>query len=127
MVKFKNVIFVALLVGTVILLNQKKYRNKVQKFITVIKEKNVGNKGGIETVIKKEKSKILGQINDGINFKDEDGLEYPEYAEETFQEVAKTAGNVAETVIEGNQMLDEGGGQTVIDEYNKMQDSQEIK
>lgn len=115
--KGKGVVLAGLVAGAASFLSKKENRDKVQEYLNTAKEK-VNENGGVQGLMQKAQSKVAGTQNqNNVNESDEQV-----YGEETLQDIAKTAGDASEEVIDGNQMLDEGGGQTVIDHYNEEQE-----
>ena len=97
----------------------------MQGYLNLAKEK-VNENGGVQGLMQKAQSKVAGSKNPDTttDYKEADPSAY---VDETFQDVAKTGGHATDEVIDGNQMLDEGGGKTVIDEYNKEQENPDFK
>ena len=123
--KGKGVVIAGLLAGAARFLSKKENREKVQGYLNLAKEK-VNESGGVQGLMQKAQSKVAGSKNfdTTTDYKEAD---QSAYVDETFQDVAKTAGHATDEVIDGNQMLDEGGGKTVIDEYNKEQENPDFK
>ena len=123
--KGKGVVIAGLLAGAARFLSKKENREKVQGYLNLAKEK-VNESGGVQGLVQKAQSKVVGSKNPDSTT-DYQEADQSAYVDETFQDVAKTAGHATDEVIDGNQMLDEGGGKTVIDEYNKEQENPDFK
>jgi len=125
--KGKGVVIAGLIAGAASFFRKKENRDKVQAYLNVAKDK-VNENGGVQGLMQKAQSKMTGNNHTTQkNVNDKMDTVQPESVDQSFQEVAKTAAHPTETVIDGNEMLDEGGGQTVIDEYNKEQENRDFK
>ena len=125
--KGKGVVIAGLIAGAASFFRKKENRDKVQAYLNVAKDK-INENGGVQGLMQKAQSKMTGN-NSTTQNNTNDNMDkvQPESVEESFQEVAKTAAYPTETVIDGNEMLAEGGGQTVINEYNKEQENRDFK
>lgn len=108
--KGKGVVVAGLLAGAASFLSKKENRDKAMDLLNQTKDKVNSNEKVQELVSKVANSKSTKPLtgNDTVD--------------ETLQDVATAAGQANEMVVDSNQMLDEGGGQSAIDAYNKKQE-----
>ena len=124
--KGKGVVIAGLVAGAASFLSKKENRDKVQQYFSLAKDK-VNEKGSVQDFILKAQSNgsesKSNSTKDVMNTAVSDiaAVGQKEYVEETIADVALTAADNADTVLEGNHMLGEGGAQTVIHEYNDEQ------
>lgn len=112
--KGKGVVAASLLVGAASFLSKKENRDKAMEYLNQAKE-TVNKNGGVQGLMDKVKTASTSQKDVVVDANDET------YVEETLRDVASTAGHASDMVVDGNQMLDEGGGQSTIDAYNEKQ------
>lgn len=124
--KGKGVVIAGLVAGAASYLSKKENRDKVQAYLNTAKEK-VNESGGMQGLIRNAQNKMANNntaefpkdLDTNISKSASVGKE--DYKEETMEEIAKTAGAVADTTLEGNQMVEEGA-QTTTDYYNYEQE-----
>lgn len=129
--KGKGVVLAGLVAGAASFLSKKENRDKAMEYINKAKGK-VNEQGGLQGVMEKVQSKVGGNTNTNGNFKDDldtniaksASVGKEEYTEETLEDVATTAADVADTALEGNQMVEEGGAQATIYHFNEEQEKQ---
>lgn len=108
--KGKGVVVAGLLAGAASFLSKKENRDKAMEYLNQAKE-TVNKNGGVQGLMDKVKTGATTQNTDTNE----------PYVEETLRDVASTAGHKSDVVVDGNQMIDEGGGQSTIDAYNEKQ------
>lgn len=111
--KGKGVVVAGLLAGAASFLSKKENRDKAMDYLNQAKE-TVNKNGGVQGLMDKVKASATPQ-NAHTDASNEP------YVEETLRDVASTAGHESDIVVDGNQMIDEGGGQSTIDAYNEKQ------
>lgn len=109
--KGKGVVVAGLIAGAASILSKKENRDKAMEIFNQTKEKVNSN----------EKIQELMNKIPNANSKTSTLTDNEPVVEETLKDVASTAGRADDMTIDGNQMLDEGGGQTTIDAYNEKQ------
>ena len=108
--KGKGVVVAGLLAGAASFLSKKENRDKAMEYLNQAKEKA----GTLQN-----NEKVQGLLNKATG-KTEDTT--VESVEQNLEEVASTAGEAVDEVIEGNNMVDEGA-QTTVQYYNEEQDN----
>lgn len=126
--KGKGVVVAGLLAGAASFLSKKENRDKAMEYLNMAKDK-VNESGGVQGLMQKAQEKVapnnnahspaIEDLNTNISKSASVGKE--DYKEETFEEVAETAGDIADHTLEGNQMVEEGA-QTTTDYYNHEQE-----
>lgn len=126
--KGKGVVVAGLLAGAASFLSKKENRDKAMEYLNMAKDK-VNESGGVQGLMQKAQEKVapnndahspaIEDLNTNISKSAYVGKE--DYKEETFEEVAETAGDIADHTLEGNQMVEEGA-QTTTDYYNHEQE-----
>ncbi|MBD8038302.1 3-oxoacyl-ACP reductase [Solibacillus sp. A46] len=126
--KGKGVVMAGLIAGAASFLSKKENRDKAMDYLNKAKGK-VDESGGVQGLMQKAQEKVTG--NDAAhspvtkdlntNIAKSASVGKDAYEEETLEEVAMTAGDVADHTLEGNQMVEEGA-QTTTDYYNDEQD-----
>ena len=126
--KGKGVVMAGLIAGAASFLSKKENRDKAMDYLNKAKGK-VNENGGVQGLMQKAQEKVTG--NDAAhspitkdlntNIAKSASVGKDDYEEETLEEVAMTAGDVADHTLEGNQMVEEGA-QTTTDYYNEEQD-----
>lgn len=122
--KGKGVVVAGLLAGAASFLSKKENRDKAMEYLNQAKQK-VNENGGVQNLVDKVKATAQQQKPaegpaGAVAAKGNDDT----FVEETLQDVASTAGDASDVVLEGNHMIDEGGGQTTVDAYNEKQQNQ---
>ena len=115
--KGKGFVLAALAAGAASYLSKKENRDKVTDYLNQAKTK-VNENGGVQGLLDKAKNAATKTAED-VSDKAE---EVTGDLEGKLEEVASTAGSEEQSEIDGNQMLDEGGGQQAIDAFNESQD-----
>lgn len=110
--KGKGVVAASLLVGAASFLSKKENRDKAMDFLNQTKDKVNSN----ETI-----QELMSKMPNATTNTANPSAANESVAEESLQDVASTAGHADDSIVEGNKMLDEGGGQTTIDAYNERQ------
>lgn len=126
--KGKGVVIAGLVAGAASFLSKKENRDKVQQYFKVAKDK-VNENGGVQGLMQKAQNKMANNNTSNSEFpKDLDtniaksaSVGKEAYKEESLEEVAETAGHIADHTLEGNQMVEEGA-QTTTNYYNHEQE-----
>ncbi|MGN7477880.1 3-oxoacyl-ACP reductase [Solibacillus silvestris] len=126
--KGKGVVMAGLLAGAASFLSKKENRDKAMEYFNKAKDK-MNDNGGMQGLMQKAQEKVAGNGEAEPSFpKDLDtnmaksaSVGKKDYAEESIEDVAMTAGDVADHTLEGNQMVEEGA-QTTTDYYNEEQE-----
>ncbi len=122
--KGKGVVIAGLLAGAASFLSKKENRDKAMEYLNQAKQK-VDESGGVQGLMDKVKSN--GQSMNQTTKEGPAGAMAAQgadetYVEESLQDVASTAGDASDPVLEGNHMIDEGGVQIAVDMYNEEQE-----
>jgi hypothetical protein len=115
--KGKGVVVAGLIAGAASLLSKKENRDKLMDYVNQTKEK-VNSSGGVQGLVDKVKNAAAGAKQDAEEAVNEAGTSF----EETIEDVANETKTDKASDLDGNQMLDEGGGQQAIDAFNELQD-----
>lgn len=110
--KGKGVVVAGLIAGAASFLSKKENRDKAMEYLNQAKE-TVNKNGGVQG--------LMDKVKTGATTQNAHTDANEPYVEETLRDVASTAGHDSDIVVDGNQMIDEGGGQSVIDAYNEKQ------
>lgn len=126
--KGKGVVVAGLLAGAASFLSKKENRDKAMEYLNMAKDK-VNESGGVQGLMQKAQGKVspngdphspaIEDLDTNISKSASVGKE--DYAEETIEDVAMTAGEIADHTLEGNQMVEEGA-QTTTNYYNHEQE-----
>ena len=131
--KGKGVVVAGLLAGAASFLSKKENRDKAMDYLNKAKGK-VNESGGVQGLMQK----VQGKSDGSAGYSNEDAhpsstgdldtnmaksasVGKDDYKKESLEEVAVTAGEVADHTLEGNQMVEEGA-QTTTNYYNHEQD-----
>ena len=131
--KGKGVVLAGLIAGVLSFLSKKENRDKTMSYLSQLKnEANSSQKGSVN--IKKTVEEFFNATQgtkDTTSTKDEkiasfmamspNATEKPQ--KETLEDIATTAAQAADSVLEGNHMIDEGA-QTTVSHYNEQQHQQ---
>ncbi len=128
--KGKGVVLAGLVAGVLSFLSKKENRDKTMGYLSQLKKgTNSSQKGPINIQQKMDEfsnaingtkdEKIAGYVAMSPN-----ATEKPE--KETLEDIAATAAQAVDSVLEGNHMIDEGAQTTVI-HYNEQQDQQDMR
>jgi len=132
--KGKGVVLAGLIAGVLSFLSKKENRDKTMSYLSQLKnEVNSSQKGSVN--IKKTVEEFFNATQgtkDTTSTKDEkiasfmamspNATEKPQ--KETLEDIATTAAQAADSVLEGNHMIDEGA-QTTVSHYNEQQHQQD--
>ena len=128
--KGKGVVVAGLLAGAASFLSKKENRDKAMDYLNKAKGK-VNESGGMQGLMDKVQGKSAGYSNENAhpsstgdldtNMAKSASVGKEDYTKESLEEVAETAGYVADHTLEGNQMVEEGA-QTTTNYYNHEQD-----
>jgi|GEM_PF-5450959 len=128
--KGKGVVVAGLLAGAASFLSKKENRDKAMDYLNKAKGK-VNESGGVQGLMERVQGKTAGYSNEDAhpsstgdldtNIAKSASVGKDDYKKESLEEVASTAGEVADHTLEGNQMVEEGA-QTTTDYYNYEQD-----
>lgn len=126
--KGKGVVVAGLLAGAASFLSKKENRDKAMEYLNMAKDK-VNESGGVQGLMQKAQGKVAPNgdahspaIEDlDTNIAKSASVGKEDYVEETIEDVAMTAGEIADHTLEGNQMVEEGA-QTTTNYYNHEQD-----
>lgn len=121
--KGKGVVIAGLVAGVASILSKKENRDKAMDYLNQAKQK-INENGGVQGLMDKVKSSTTEPQpqNEGPAGAMAGKGEEDSFVEETLQDVATTAGDASNIVLEGNHMIDEGGSQTTINAFNEQQD-----
>lgn len=134
--KGKGVVLAGLIAGVLSFLSKKDNRDKAMSYLGQLKkEANSSQKGSANIQQKVDKFFNATQgAKDTTSTKDEkiasfmamspNATEKPQ--KETLEDIATTAAQAADSVLEGNHMIDEGA-QTTVAHYNEQQDQQDLR
>ena len=131
--KGKGVVLAGLIAGVLSFLSKKENRDKTMSYLSQLKnEANSAQKGSVN--VKKTVEEFFNATQgakDNTGTKDEkiasfmamspNATEKPQ--KETLEDIATTAAQAADSVLEGNHMIDEGA-QTTVSHYNEQQHQQ---
>ena len=134
--KGKGVVLAGLIAGVLSFLSKKENRDKMMSYLSQLKkEVNSSQKGsaniqqkveaffnatqGSENTTSTKDEKIAGFMAMSPN-----ATEKPQ--KETLEDIASTAAQAADSVLEGNHMIDEGA-QTTVSHYNEQQNHQDLR
>lgn len=132
--KGKGVVIAGLVAGVASFLSKKENREMAMGYLNSAKGK-VNENSGMQGLLQKmqqgmsnndesnsfrKNSQYVRDMNTTISKAAAAGKE--EYAEETIIDVAMTAASPADTVLEGNNLVEEGGAQTTINKFNEEQE-----
>ncbi|MER2028755.1 MAG: 3-oxoacyl-ACP reductase [Solibacillus sp.] len=129
--KGKGVVVAGLLAGAASFLSKKENRDKAMDYLNKAKGK-VNESGGVQGLMQKVQDKTsAGYSNENAhpsstgdldtNMAKSASVGKEDYKEESLEDVAVTAGEIADHTLEGNQMVEEGA-QTTTDYYNHEQE-----
>ncbi|WP_431028236.1 3-oxoacyl-ACP reductase [Lysinibacillus sp. LZ02] len=127
--KGKGVVLAGLVAGVVSYLSKKENRNKTVGYLSQLKKEmdnfqkgTSGMQGAMNATKESAEKKDIGK-NKAATFMamTENSEKHPE--KETLEDIASTAAQAANTVLEGNHMIDEGAQTTVL-HYNEEQHQQ---
>ena len=134
--KGKGVVLAGLIAGVLSFLSKKENRDKAMSYLGQLKkEANSSQKGSANVQQKVDEFFNATQVaKNTTNTKDEkiasfmamspNATEKPQ--KETLEDIASTAAQVADSVLEGNHMIDEGA-QTTVNHYNEQQHQQDLR
>ena len=134
--KGKGVVLAGLIAGVLSFLSKKENRDKTMSYLSQLKkEANSSQKGSTNIQQKVEAFFNATQgAKDNQGTKDEkiasfmamspNATEKPQ--KETLEDIATTAAQAADSVLEGNHMIDEGA-QTTVAHYNEQQNQQDLR
>ena len=134
--KGKGVVLAGLIAGVLSFLSKKENRNKAMSYLGQLKkEANSSQKGSANVQQKVDEFFNATQgAKNTTNTKDEkiasfmamspNATEKPQ--KETLEDIASTAAQAADSVLEGNHMIDEGA-QTTVNHYNEQQHQQDLR
>ena len=105
----KGFVLASLVAGAAAYFSKKENRDSALEMVNQAKEK-LNSNSNVQN--------LKDTVNDAVSKVKKE----TENVEENLQDVASAAGHADEDIISANQMLDEGGGQQAIDEYNSSQD-----
>ena len=134
--KGKGVVLAGLIAGVLSFLSKKENRDKTMSYLSQLK--NEANSFQKESVnVKKTVEEFFNATQgakDNTGTKDEkiasfmamspNATEKPQ--KETLEDIATTAAQAADSVLEGNHMIDEGA-QTTVAHYNEQQHQQDLR
>lgn len=119
--KGKGVVLAGLVAGAASFFRKKENRDKAMDLFIKTKEK-INDNGGIQGLMQKATNKMNQPIDKKEHIKGKIAATgNNDYAEESLKDIAMTAAKPVDTVLEGNHMLEEGGGQTTINDFNEKQ------
>ena len=132
--KGKGVVLAGLIAGVLSFLSKKENRDKTMSYLSQLKnEANSAQKGSVN--VKKTVEEFFNATQgakDNTGTKNEkiasfmamspNATEKPQ--KETLEDIATTAAQAADSVLEGNHMIDEGA-QTTVSHYNEQQHQQD--
>jgi len=134
--KGKGVVLAGLIAGVLSFLSKKENRDKAMSYLGQLKkEANSSQKGSANVQQKVDEFFNATQgAKNTTNTKDEkiasfmamspNATEKPQ--KETLEDIASTAAQAADSVLEGNHMIDEGA-QTTVNHYNEQQHQQDLR
>ena len=134
--KGKGVVLAGLIAGVLSFLSKKENRDKAMSYLSQQKkEANSSQKGSVNVQQKVDEFFNATQgAKNTTNTKDEkiasfmamspNATEKPQ--KETLEDIASTAAQAADSVLEGNHMIDEGA-QTTVNHYNEQQHQQDLR
>ena len=134
--KGKGVVLAGLIAGVLSFLSKKENRDKTMGYLSQLKkEANSSQKGSANIQQKVEAFFNATQgAKNTTSTKDEkiasfmamspNATEKPQ--KETLEDIATTAAQAADSVLEGNHMIDEGA-QTTVNHYNEQQHQQDLR
>lgn len=134
--KGKGVVLAGLIAGVLSFLSKKENRDKTMSYLGQLKkEANSSQKGSANVQQKVDEFFNATQgAKNTTNTKDEkiasfmamspNATEKPQ--KETLEDIASTAAQAADSVLEGNHMIDEGA-QTTVNHYNEQQHQQDLR
>lgn len=134
--KGKGVVLAGLIAGVLSFLSKKENRDKAMSYLGQLKkEANSSQKGSVNVQQKVDEFFNATQgAKNTTNTKDEkiasfmamspNATEKPQ--KETLEDIASTAAQAADSVLEGNHMIDEGA-QTTVNHYNEQQHQQDLR
>ena len=134
--KGKGVVLAGLIAGVLSFLSKKENRDKTMSYLSQLKkEANSSQKGSANIQQKVEAFFNATQgAKNTTSTKDEkiasfmamspNATEKPQ--KETLEDIASTAAQAADSVLEGNHMIDEGA-QTTVNHYNEQQHQQDLR
>ena len=134
--KGKGVVLAGLIAGVLSFLSKKENRDKTMSYLSQLKkEANSSQKGSVNVQQKVDEFFNATQgAKNTTNTKDEkiasfmamspNATEKPQ--KETLEDIASTAAQAADSVLEGNHMIDEGA-QTTVNHYNEQQHQQDLR
>ena len=134
--KGKGVVLAGLIAGVLSFLSKKGNRDKAMSYLGQLKkEANSSQKGSANVQQKVDEFFNATQgAKNTTNTKDEkiasfmamspNATEKPQ--KETLEDIASTAAQAADSVLEGNHMIDEGA-QTTVNHYNEQQHQQDLR
>ena len=131
--KGKGVVIAGLVAGAASFLSKKENRDKAMEYFNFAKDKV--NEKGMQSFMQKlqgntsnngesssaEYAFQYAKSMDTMNLSKAGNVGKEEFAEETLADIAVTAANTADTVLEGNKFVEEGGGQTTLNYFNEEQ------
>ena len=134
--KGKGVVLAGLIAGVLSFLSKKENRDKAMSYLGQLKkEANSSQKGSANVQQKVDEFFNATQgAKNTTSTKDEkiasfmamspNATEKPQ--KETLEDIASTAAQAADSVLEGNHMIDEGA-QTTVNHYNEQQHQQDLR
>jgi len=134
--KGKGVVLAGLIAGVLSFFSKKENRDKAMSYLGQLKkEANSSQKGSANVQQKVDEFFNATQgAKNTTNTKDEkiasfmamspNATEKPQ--KETLEDIASTAAQAADSVLEGNHMIDEGA-QTTVNHYNEQQHQQDLR
>jgi len=134
--KGKGVVFAGLIAGVLSFLSKKENRDKAMSYLGQLK-KEANSSQKESTNIQQKVDEFFNATQGAKNTKstkDEkiasfmamspNATEKPQ--KETLEDIASTAAQAADSVLEGNHMIDEGA-QTTVNHYNEQQHQQDLR
>ena len=134
--KGKGVVLAGLIAGVLSFLSKKENRDKAMSYLGQLKKEANSSKkesANIQQKVDEFFNATQGAKNT-TNTKDEkiasfmamspNATEKPQ--KETLEDIASTAAQAADSVLEGNHMIDEGA-QTTVNHYNEQQHQQDLR
>ena len=134
--KGKGVVLAGLIAGVLSFLSKKENRDKAMSYLGQLKKEANSSQKGAANVKQKvddffnatQSSKLTTGTNDekiaSFMAMSPNATEKPQ--KETLEDIASTAAQAADSVLEGNHMIDEGA-QTTVNHYNEQQHQQDLR
>ena len=134
--KGKGVVLAGLIAGVLSFLSKKENRDKAMSYLGQLKkEANSSQKGSANVQQKvdeffnatqgaKNTTNTKGEKIASFMAMSPNATEKPQ--KETLEDIATTAAQAADSVLEGNHMIDEGA-QTTVNHYNEQQHQQDLR